>query len=395
MASKETWAEKYRAVSLKDFRGMGEVISSLKRFITDFPHGKHAALLHGASGTGKTALVYALANDLRFEVLELNASDLRNRKQIENVLNPASSQASLFAKSKILLIDEIDGISARDRGGIDAVIELIMRTRYPIFITTNDAWQKKLNPLRQKTELIDVKEIDYKALEEILKEICKKEKICIDADNVKSIAIKCKGDVRAAINDLQSIALLEEIDASCIHEREKEESIFHAMQKVFKAAKISSELLGTFDSVNMPIDEIFLWLDENLPLEFQGRELAKAYDALSIADVFRGRIMRQQHWRFLVYEYALITAGISASKKQAKIGFTQYRRPGRILKIWLAKQRNAIKKTIALKIADATHASSRRILKDFYFYKIILKKDANIMENLKLSEQEKEFVIER
>lgn len=388
-------AEKYRVASLKDFKGQEEITSKLKRFIINFHHGKHAALVYGASGTGKTALVYALANDLGFEVLELNASNLRNRKQIEGVLNPASLQASLFAKSKIILIDEIDGISGKDRGAVDAVIELVATTKYPIFITTNDVWQKKLNPLRQKTELVGVKEIDYKIIGEILKEICKKEKLSIDINTIKDIAIKCKGDVRAAINDLQSIALLEKIDASCIHEREKDESIFNAMQKVFKATKISQDILDAFSSVNMPIDEIFLWLDENLPYEYAGKDLAKAYDALSMADVFRGRIIRQQHWRFLVYENALMTAGISASKKQAKIGFTPYKRPGRILKMWLAKQRNAIKKTISFKIASATHASSKRILKDFYFYRIILQKDSTIMENLNLSSQEKEFIIEK
>lgn len=391
----QIWSEKYRAVSLKDFKGHEEIILKLKKFIIDFHHGKHAAMVYGASGTGKTALVYALANDLGFEVLELNASDLRNRKQIEGVLNPASLQASLFAKSKIILIDEIDGISEKDRGAVDAVIGLVATTKYPIFITTNDVWQKKLNPLRQKTELIGAKEINYKIVGEILKEICKKEKICFDAATMADLAIKCKGDVRAAINDLQSIALLEKTDASCIHEREKDESIFNAMQKVFKATKISQDILDAFDSVNMPIDEIFLWLDENLPYEYTGRDLAKAYDALSMADVFRGRIIRQQHWRFLVYEYALITAGISASKKQAKVGFTPYKRPGRILKMWLAKQRNAIKKTVAVKIASFTHTSRKRVLKDFYFYRIILQKDTKIMENLNLSDQEKEFIAER
>lgn len=43
---------------------------------------------------------------------------------------------------------------------------------------------------------------------------------------------------------------------------------------------------------------IFLWIEENIPYEYKGEELARAYDALSIADVFRGRIHRQQHWRF-------------------------------------------------------------------------------------------------
>jgi replication factor C large subunit len=334
-------------------------------------------------------------HDLGFEVLEVNASNLRNREQIEAVLNPASSQASLFAKSKVILVDEVDGISGADRGGMQALIELVSTTKYPIFITSNDVWQSKLNALRQKTELVQVEEVDYKIVEEILKTISKKEKVQIEADIIKTIAIKAKGDVRAAINDLQAVACSSEIGASCIYEREKDESIFNAMQQVFKATKINSELLERFDSVNMSIDDIFLWLDENMPYEYAGRDLAKAYDALSIADVFRGRIHRQQHWRFLVYENALITAGIAAAKKQAKIGFTSYKRPSRILKIWLANRRNAKKKSITLKIATATHASSKRILKEFYFYKAILEKNREIMENLRFSPEEKEFIIER
>jgi len=392
---KKTWAEKYRAVSLKNLKGQDDAILKLKRFIIDFRQGKHAALLYGASGTGKTAMVYALARDMGFEVIELNASSLRNREQIEAILNPASSQASLFAKSKIILIDEIDGISGRDRGGIEAVLGLITTTRYPIFITTNDAWQQKLNPLRQKTDMIEVKEIDYRAVACILDEICKNEKAGVAAELLKSIAIKCRGDVRAAINDLQSVSRSMEIDASSINEREKDESIFNAIKKVFKATKIDSAILNTFDSVNMPIDEIFLWIEENLPYEYSGADLARAYNVLSLADVFRGRIIRQQHWRFLVYEYAFLTAGIASSKKQAKLEFTPYKRPSRILKIWLAKQRNAMKKSIASKLAAATHASLKRILKDFHFYRQIIQHDSRQMDNLRLNEKEREFILEK
>jgi replication factor C large subunit len=89
----------------------------------------------------------------------------------------------------------------------------------------------------------------------------------------------------------------------------------------------------------MPIDDIFLWIEENLPLEYKGAELARALDALSLADVFRGRIQRQRHWRFMVYEYFLLGPAIAGVKEYNRAGWTSYRKPSRILKIWLQNQR--------------------------------------------------------
>lgn len=393
----QAWTEKYRAVSLKDFRGQDEAIARLKYFVINFRKGKKAAILYGPAGIGKTSLINALAHDMGFEIIEMNASDLRNREQIESVLNQASSQKSLFAKSKILLIDEIEGISGYyDRGGPQAISKLIDSARFPIFMTTNNPWDKKLNELRKRAELVQIKEIDYKAIAEVLKNISAKENIDIREDILKAIAIKSKGDVRAAINDLQSISLSKgEIDVSCIDEREKDEGIFNAMQRIFKAAKIDSQLLNTFDSVDMPIEQVFLWIEENIPIEYNnGEEIAKAFDALSRADVFRGRIHRQQHWRFLVYEYALLTAGIAAAKKQVRIDFTKYKRPQRVLKIWLAKQRNAKKRAIAVKIARFTHISIKKALKEFPIMAQFLKSQG-IQERLKLNQDEVEFLMQR
>ena len=81
----------------------------------------------------------------------------------------------------------------------------------------------------------------------------------------------------------------------------------------------------------MPIDEIILWVEENIPAEYQRRELKRAYDLLSKVDIFRKRIYRQQYWRFLVYENILLSYGVSSSKKDVKPGFTSYKKPTRIL----------------------------------------------------------------
>jgi len=382
--------EKYRCECFADIKGQDLAIDSLKVFLKNFPY-KKAILLHGPSGTGKTSLAFALAQEENLEILELNASDLRDRKKLEEVMKPATQQQSLFRKSKIILVDEIDSISV-DRGGLPELIALIEKTSFPIIITANNIWQQKFNLLRRKAEIIKLKEITYNSILSILSKITTKENKEVPVDILKTIAAKSRGDVRAALNDLQT-SLDIKIEAKDIHEREREEDIFHVLRKVFKN-KSDPNLLGVYDTVDMPIDDIFLWIEENIPYEYKGGELAKAYDALSKADVFRGRIYRQQHWRFLVYENFLLSAGISfASKKLKSLSeFTIYQRPKRILKIWLQNQKYAKKKSIAIKYAKAVHISKKRAMKEFFLLPLILNQEAR--KKLDLSPEEIKFLDE-
>jgi len=178
---------------------------------------------------------------------------------------------------------------------------------------------------------------------------------------------------------LQAASKLENIDIAVIDERNKEIDIFNALRIIFKG-KPTDDLLRLFDSVNLSMDEIILWVEENIPTEYQGEELAKAYDSLSKVDLFKGRIYKQQYWRFLVYENIFLSYGISAAKKDAKTGFTSYKKPVRILKIWLHNQKIAKKKSIAQKYAHYVHVGEKRALHEFPIIKEIIKerlKDAN------------------
>ena len=388
--------EKYRAECFAEIKGQDLAINSLKIFFKQFPR-KKAAILHGGAGTGKTSLAFALAKEMNFEIFEMNASDLRDRLKLDSIMKPATQQKSLFGKKgKIILIDEIDGITV-DRGGLPELIALIERTSFPVIITSNNIWQQKLSLLRRKAEMIKLKELRYETLVLILKEIARKEKKNIPDNVLKAIAAKSRGDVRAALNDLQTVLNLEstEISVQEIHEREKEEDIFNVMKKVFKN-RYDPKILSAYDNVDMPIDQIFLWIEENIPYEYKGDKeaLIKAYEALSKADVFRGRIYRQQYWRFLVYENFLLSAGIAFSSKKPKSlnEFTIYQRPKRILKIWLQNQKYAKKKTIAAKLAKAIHISKKRAMKDFFLLPLILDKEAR--KQIDLSEDEIKFLDE-
>ena len=386
------WCEKYRVHGLEDIKGQELAVDKIKMFLKSFPK-KKAIVLHGSPGVGKTSLAYAVASENDCEILELNASDFRNKAKISEIVEPASRQASLFGKGKIILIDEVDGISAmKDRGGLVTLLGLLAKSAFPIIITANDIWDKKFSMLRKKAEIVELKEVDYKVILKILMDVCEKENCVVSGEVLRGIAIRARGDIRAALNDLE---VLSKMDGDSlvkeVGDRDKEESIFGALAKVFGNSKINDEMLKVYDDVNMPIDDLFLWVEENLPIAYSGEELCLALDRLALADVYRGRIRRQRHWRFMVYEYFLLGAGIASVKEYDRTGWVSYRKPSRILKIWLQNQRAAKKKSICEKYAKVCHISVKTAMKDFLLLRVILGSEA-VRRELDLSVEEVEYL---
>jgi len=360
------WTEKYRPKKIKDIIGQESAISELLRFILRSKSHKYrdkkSVILYGPSGTGKTSAAYALASELGYELIEINASDFRNKEQIDNVVGKALSQRSLFAKAKIIVVDELEGISGdKDRGGVLELGKLIMESFWPIILITSKPFDKKLKAIRKNSELIQFKRINSISIVKLLQKICKDEGIEADYDILRKIASNSLGDARAAVNDLYTAVVfagkkIEEKDFLA-SEREKEQDIFNALRIVFKS-KSAVATLGAFDNVDMDLDEILLWIDENLPKEYRSDELAMAYDKLSRADVFKGRIRRRQYWNFLPYIYALITAGIAVSKKKVNEGFMSYKPTSRLLKIWIENRTKKV--TISQKYAKVIHCSKKK-----------------------------------
>ncbi|MBI2452289.1 replication factor C large subunit [Candidatus Pacearchaeota archaeon] len=384
-----TLSEKYRIKKFSEAVERDKEIAEIKKFLNDFPK-KKALILYGPAGTGKTSLSIVSALENNFEILELNASDLRNRQSLEARLKPATEQQALFKKSKIILMDEIDGVTGTtDAGGIQELVRLIVTTKYPIIMTCNDVWQLKFSQLRQKAKLIELKPLSLNAIFSILIKIAEKEGIRSGNDFLKQVAIKSQGDLRAAINDLQSYSANYDIEIDMQEKRDVEESIFNILRKLFKNRE---PFLDLFDRTNLSLDEIMLWIEENIPKEYKNIALAKAYYALGNADVFRGRIYRNQSWRFLIYQNIFQSAGISLAKtSQHPATFTKYERPRRILKIWMHNQKIEKRKTISKKYARFVHCSTKRILRDFNLLKPIINQE-DVQKKLRLSEEEIDFL---
>jgi replication factor C large subunit len=341
--------------------------AKLAKFVQDFSkQKKKAMLLYGPSGTGKSCAALALANELNWELIEVNASDTRNEAQINERLGNALKQRSLFYSGKVILVDEIDGLSGtNDRGGVPAIVELITTTKFPIILTAQDPWDKKFSSLRSKCVMIEFPSLSADAITAVLQDICAKEGVTADPAALKALARRSGGDLRSAINDLQLLSQGKNITTeslAILGERNKLEQIESALVKVFKNSD-PALALGAFDNTDTDVDEVFLWVEHNLAKEYVNPDdRARAFDILSKADVFRGRIRRWQHWRFLSHIFELLTAGIATAKDAKSAVPPKYEQSQRLLKYWMANMKYNKRKNIAHKIAQATHSSSRSVL---------------------------------
>ncbi len=364
----ELWINTYRPKTIKAVPQ--DAALKLEKFVKEFSKQKKKAMfLFGPSGTCKSCAVHALANDLNWEVIEVNASDVRNEAQIEERLGNALKQRSLLYSGKIVLMDEVDGVSGtNDRGGIPAVVRLIADTKFPIILTAQDPFDKKFSALRSKSTMVEFPALSPDAVTNILQEICTKEKITADTAVLKALARKSGGDLRSSINDLQLLSQgnknISQDSLSLLDDRNRVENIENALIKVFKNTD-PKLAMGAFDQTGKSYDEIFLWLDHNIAKEYTNpADRARAYDILSKADVFRGRIRRWQHWRFLSHIFELLTAGIAVAKDERYKTPPNYERNTRLLKIWQANMKYAKRKAIAQKVAAVTHSSAKTVIQN-------------------------------
>ncbi|MFH1316956.1 MAG: replication factor C large subunit [Candidatus Woesearchaeota archaeon] len=400
------WIKKYDPETTDDIVGQDKSVSNLRYFIENYKDSKKkSCIIFGPSGSGKTSAVYAIGNETGLEIVEVNASDFRNKDQINQKVGSAINQMSLFSKGKIILVDEIDGLSGtKDRGGISEITKLMKKSSFPIVMTANNPFDQKFSSLRSKSELIEFQTLSYISISKRLEEISKKEGIKFEKDDIKTLARRAGGDMRSAINDLQLLVTKDKrLDKNSIDElsqRNKTESVPSALIRVLKTTD-PLIALGAFENVDEDIDKLTLWIDENLPKEYtKGDDLARAYERLGRADVFKGRIRRWQHWRFLTYINQLITAGIAVAKDEKYKTYVKYSPTTRILKLWRAKMKYMKRKAIAEKIAEKTHSSTKYVIKSTLPYiqemcRINKKERERLAEYFDLGKDEVEWLVKQ
>ncbi len=381
------WIIKYAPKNLKEFVNQKTALQVFLKWYKNFKPGSKATLLYGPPGTGKTVLVKAFANQNNLDLIEMNASDFRTADKIREVFGHSMTQASLFKRGKIFLIDEVDGISGReDRGGVGEIIKIIKKSLYPIVLTANDPWNPKLRTLRNYCTLIPLNKIPTRDIIKRLLYICSKEKIKADMNALKQIAERSKGDLRAAINDLETVSRgkskITLKDLEVLGYREKEEEIFNVLKIVFKSKSILATKISIMNSDKDP-DEIFWWIEENISREYEKiEEIYKAYEFLSKADLFRKRISSRQNWKLLSYMIELMGGGVAIAKKEMYRKFTKFQRPKKLKILGETKLERADIKDALFKLSEELHCSTKTIRRDFLFLLKTIAKNKKLKKSL-------------
>ena len=378
------WIIKHKPKSLKEVVGNEEAKKKLVDWVKSWEKevpAKKAVLLYGPPGVGKTVSVEALANDLNMELIETNASDYRTESALKRIAGVASQYSTLTGRKRLILLDELDGISGtEDVGGLKAIIHIIDRTRCPIILVANDAYDPRFRSLREKCLLIEFKRVHKNSILKHLQRICEKEGIKADIKALRLIADRSEGDVRSAVNDLQAMAQgrkeLKYEDVAWLAYRDRKENIFKVLSMIFYAKRCTDAKIAASMS-DLDPDMLFEWIYENAPRVLTDpHDLVEAMDTLAEADLYRGRIKFTQNWRLLTYVLDLMTAGIAMAREKSKTGWIKFQFPQRIKRLQKLRELRSLLKAIGMKIRKKCHVSATRAISEVIPYlKIMFEND--------------------
>ena len=154
------WTETYRPSTLAEVRGNDKARDALRGWADTWDDHREAVILHGSPGVGKTSAAHALANDMGWETIELNASDQRRADDIERFAGRAAKNSTLGGTGRqLIIVDEADNIHGNvDRGGAQAITSLVKEAQHPIVLIANEFYEMS-NGLRNACQEIEFRDV--------------------------------------------------------------------------------------------------------------------------------------------------------------------------------------------------------------------------------------------
>ena len=356
------WTEKYRPSTLSEVRGNDKARDALKEWAETWEDHREAVIIHGSPGVGKTSAAHALANDMNWPTIEFNASDTRTKDVIEQVAGEAAKSGTLTAGGsgrRIVIMDEADNIHGNaDRGGSRAITSLVKEAGQPIVLIANEFYDMSKG-LRNACRDIEFRDVSKRSILPVLRDVCRKEDIEFEDDALDAIAKMNSGDLRGAIKDLQAQAdgkarlTAEDVVSG---ERDTTEGVFDYLDTVIKKAGPEEALKASYDVDETP-DDLINWIEDNMPKDYEGRELVRAYDYLANADRWLGRVRATQNYSFWRYAGDNMTAGVAAAREGEKGGWTRYGPPSYWSKLGRTRGTRDKRDYIAQQIAEENGVS--------------------------------------
>ncbi|KAF2808895.1 DNA replication factor C, large subunit [Mytilinidion resinicola] len=388
------WTVKYAPSSLGQICGNKAPVEKLQRWLNKFqknqktgfkmagPDGSgtfRAVIIHGPPGIGKTTAAHLVAKLEGYDVVESNASDTRSKKMVENGLKGVLSTTSLLGyfsgdgkqveaskKKLVLIMDEVDGMSAGDRGGVGALAAVCKKTQIPMILICNDRRLPKMKPFDYCTFDLQFRRPTVDNIRSRISTIAFREGLKLPPNVINALIEGSHADIRQVVNMI-STAKLDQ--TSMNFDKGKEMSKSWEKHVILKPWDITNKILGggmfaesSKATLNDKIELYFndhefsyLMLEENYlgtnpmrALSYQGREknlkqlelVEQAAESISDGDLVDRMIHgSQQQWSLMpthaVFSFVRPASFVSGSLAGNQTRFTS----------WLGKNSNQQKLT--------------------------------------------------
>ncbi len=208
----EIWTEKYRPKTLDEVVGQASVTDRLKGYVEakNMPH----LMFAGTPGTGKTTCALALARSMygdswRGNFIELNASDDRGIDVVRGKIKDFARTAPIEgAEFKIIFLDESDALTNDAQGALRRTMEKYSKTCR--FILSCNYSSKIIDPIQSRCAVFRFRPVSNTEIQKVVDRIAVEEKLDLGEGAVEALIYIARGDVRRAVNTLQTAASLGE-----------------------------------------------------------------------------------------------------------------------------------------------------------------------------------------
>jgi replication factor C subunit 1 len=333
---RQLWTDQYAPQSIHDIIGHADIVRSLQEWLIKWRRGG-GVFLSGPPGIGKTTLAHLVARAAGYEIIEMNASDCRSASQIKALFETAVS-SHVVGHKRVVIMDEIDGMSSGDRGGVGELASLIRISSFPIICIANDRSTPKLKPI--VNVCLDLKcsrPTKTTIARAIYERIVKPQHLTVRLDDLERMCEMGGNDIRQIINTLQ-------FRAGCSGTIGNKDAIlrmdpFSATGLLFKTPP-DTDLDTRMNYVYFDHGLVPLMVAEGY-LGATGRTGAAGLDgavqgscALEMYDIIDARIHRTQAWSLLPAAVACVVETAGAARGPA---------PFQIFPQWLGKSSKARK----------------------------------------------------
>ena len=333
------WSEKYRFKNIDQFVGNEQSRLDVLKWIKNWIKGTKPLIMIGPPGTGKTSFITSMANFFNYDLVELNASDFRNKANLESIIYPLLGNSSIFGKKLLLFLDEVDGISGRDdSGGLSFLISTLKNSTIPIVMAANSK-NSKIKELIKNSKMVEFCPLSPFSCYLLLQNLLTLENRTMDLDQKLMLIEKSNGDVRTLLNLVQSKLQGEYEPFKNMAKNLSVEdcvNLFFSAENISQAKKIliQSDILYLSPKFGSTPDErirdiVYAMFSSIISNErkISFEDMAKILDGLSQVDLYVNKIYKNRNWHLLRYANDTLISKLFDVTRGLSIKYSQYNIP--------------------------------------------------------------------